>query len=240
MFKNILFVVLASLSLTATAKDITATSWLVADGDGEIIQSENMYEHRSIASITKLMTVMVVLDSHQDLDQYIKPYTRRELIQLAIVHSDNRASETLCHNYPGGRTQCVQAMNEKARNLGMIDSRFVDPTGLGVMNSSTAYDLIKLVRAAELYPEIVKASKMTEVKIEKSTKKKKRYLVFKNTNPLVATKNFIVSKTGYIRASGGCIVMMLDTDAGRRIVVLLNSKNTKTRIPEANLISSRY
>ncbi len=240
MFKNILFVILASLSLTAAAKDITATSWLVATGDGEVIHSENMYENRSIASITKLMTVMVVLDAHQELDQYIESYTRRELIQLAIVHSDNRASETLCHNYPGGRTQCVQAMNEKARNLGMIDSRFVDPTGLGVMNSSTAYDLIKMVRAAELYPEIVKASKMTEVKIEKSTKKKKRYLVFKNTNPLVATKNFIVSKTGYIRASGGCIVMMLDTDAGRRIVVLLNSKNTRTRIPEANLISTRY
>ncbi len=122
----------------------------------------------------------------------------------------------------------------------MINSKFVDPTGLGVMNTSTAYDLIKLVRAAELYPEIVTASQMSEVKIEKSSKKKKRYLVFRNTNPLVATKNFIVSKTGYIRASGGCIVMMLDTDVGRRIVVLLNSKNTKTRIPEADLISTRY
>jgi D-alanyl-D-alanine endopeptidase (penicillin-binding protein 7) len=240
MFKNILFLILASLSLAASAKDITATSWLVATGEGEILQSENMYEHRSIASITKLMTAIVVLDADQDLDQYIKPYTRRELIHLAIVHSDNLASEKLCQHYPGGRSKCVQAMNEKARSLGMIDSKFIDPTGLGVMNSSTAYDLIKLVRAAELYPEIVRASGMKEVKIEKSSKKKKRYLVYRNTNPLVATKNFIVSKTGYIRASGGCIVMMLDTDAGRRIVVLLNSKNTRTRIPEADLISTRY
>ena len=240
MFKNIFFLILVSLSLNSLAKDITATSWIVANGDGDIIQSENMYEHRSIASITKLMTVMVVLDADQDLSEYIKPYTRRELIQLAIVHSDNRASETLCLNYPGGRSKCVQAMNDKARSLGMINSSFVDPTGLGVMNASTAYDLIKLVRAAELYPEIVRASNMKEVKIEKAVKKKKRYLVYRNTNPLVATKQFIISKTGYIRASGGCIVMMLDTDAGRRIVILLNSKNTRTRIPEADLISSRY
>ncbi len=183
MFKNILFLILVSLSLAASAKDITATSWLVATGEGEILQSENMYEHRSIASITKLMTAIVVLDADQDLDQYIKPYTRRELIHLAIVHSDNRAAEILCQNYPGGRSKCVQAMNDRARSLGMIDSKFIDPTGLGVMNSSTAYDLIKLVRAAELYPEIVRASGMKEVKIVKSSKKKKRYLVYRNTNP---------------------------------------------------------
>lgn len=215
---------------------ITATSWLVANGDGDIIQSENMYQQRSIASITKLMTVMVVLDARQDLDQYIKPYTRRELIQLAIVHSDNHAAELLCRHYPEGRHRCIQAMNNKAKSLGMIDTRFIDPSGLGVMNSSTAYDLIKLVKTAEHYSEIVESSKMSQVKI----KHKKKFLVFKNTNPLVATKDFIVSKTGYIRAAGGCIVMMVDTAVGRRIVVLLNSKNTHTRIPEADFIATRF
>jgi len=183
------------------------------------------------------MTVMIVLDAHQDIDQYIKPYTRQELIQLSIVHSDNRASETLCQNYPGGRSDCIKAMNAKARSLGMINTQFTDPTGLGVMNSSTAYDLIKLVRAAELYPEIVSASKMSEVKI----KIKKKWLVFKNTNPIIGKRHdFIVSKTGWIRASGGCIVMMLDTDVGRRIVVVLGSKNTHTRIPEAEFIATNF
>ncbi len=229
MLKNIIFLLLVSLPFSVSAEKITATSWLVANENGEVLQSENMYQLRSIASITKLMTVMVVLDADQDLNQFIKPYTRRELIQLAIVHSDNHASEVLCRNYPGGRDQCIAAMNRKAKTLGMIDSRFVDPTGLGVMNSSTAYDLIKMVRAAEHYDEIVSASKMSEVKIHK----KKKTLVFKNTNPLVATHEFIVSKTGYIRASGGCIVMLVQTKIGQRIVVLLNSKNTKTRIPEA-------
>ncbi len=227
---------LVSLSSLAMAEKITATSWLVADADGHVIQSENMYQQRSIASITKLMTVMVVLDARQDLDEFIKPYTRRELIQLAIVHSDNHASEQLCKNYPSGRNGCIKAMNDKARFLGMIDSHFVDPTGLGVMNASTAYDLIKLVRSAEKYSEIVEASNMKEVKI----KHKKKLLVFKNTNPLVATKEFIISKTGYIRAAGGCIVMMIDTNLGRRIVVLLNSKNTHTRIPEADFISTKF
>lgn len=234
MVKFLSFIFLVSVSFHTLGKDITATSWLVANEHGDIIKSENMYQQRSIASITKLMTAMVVLDARQDLDEYIKPYTRRELLQLAIVHSDNRASELLCRHYPTGRDGCVQAMNIKAHYLGMIDTKFVDPTGLGVMNYSTAYDLIKLVRSAEMYPEIVKASSMSEVKI----KHKKKFHVFRNTNPLTATKEFIVSKTGYIRAAGGCIVMMLDTDMGRRIVVLLNSKNTKTRIPEAYQLAS--
>ena len=235
--KNIIFSILLFLCWPVLAKDITAVSWLVANGEGDIIQSENIYQERSIASITKLMTVMVVLDADQDLDQFIKPYTRRELIQLAIVHSDNRASEMLCQNYPGGRTECVKAMNAKSKKLGMINSRFVDPTGLGVMNVSTAYDLIKLVKAAQYYPEIREASGMSEVKI----KIKKKWLIFKNTNPIIGKRHdFIVSKTGWIRASGGCIVMMLDTDVGRRIVVVLGSKNTHTRIPEAEFIATNY
>jgi D-alanyl-D-alanine endopeptidase (penicillin-binding protein 7) len=213
---------------------ITASSWLVADGSGKIIQSENIQQQRSIASITKLMTVMVVLDAHQDLDEYIKPYTRKELIQLAMVKSDNHASEMLCNSYSGGRANCIKAMNAKARDLGLVNTRYVDPTGLSVMNVSTAEELIKIVIAASHYSLINETSKTSEVKI----KLKKKWFVFHNTNPIIGKRHeFIVSKTGYIRASGGCIVMMLDTDVGRRIVVVLGSKNTKTRIPEAEFIA---
>jgi len=239
MIRFLIFLASVSLSFSVLAKEppITAVSWLVADAEGQILDSENMYQNRSIASITKLMTAMIVLDAHQDLDKYIKPYTRRELIQLAIVHSDNHASEVLCRNYPGGRGDCIQAMNDKARYLGMINTNFVDPTGLGNENMSTAYDLIKLVKAAQHYPEIVRASQMSEVKI----KLKKKWLIFRNTNPIIGKRHeFVVSKTGYIRAAGGCIVMMLDTDIGRRIVVVLGSKNTRTRIPEAEFIATRH
>lgn len=234
MIRSIIFLVLMSAPVIGSAVNITAQSWLVADGNGKTIKSENVTQQRSIASITKLMTAMVVLDAKQDLDAHIKPYTRRELIQLAIVRSDNNASEILCQHYPLGRDSCIKAMNVKAQELGMTRTKFVDPTGLGVMNVSTADDLIKLVIASSKYSEIVTASKMSEVKVHL----KKRWLVFNNTNPIIGKRHdFIISKTGWIRASGGCIVMMLDTDIGRRIVVVLGSKNTHTRIPEAEFIA---
>jgi D-alanyl-D-alanine carboxypeptidase len=237
--KKVLALILLSWTLTASAfwSDLTAKSWLVADGTGKVLQSENIHEVRSIASISKLMTIIIVLDAKQDLDQYIKPYTRRELIQLALVKSDNAAAQTLCDNYPGGKYLCVAAMNHKAQELGMMNTRFIEPTGLSVFNVSTAEELITLVLKAEEYPEIVSASNTSEVKI----KIRNKWFIFKNTNPIIGKKhNFIVSKTGYIKASGGCIVMMLDTDIGRRIVVLLGSKSTHTRIPEAEFIAENF
>ena len=231
--KIILSVWLVIFPLICNALPITAKSWLVADNEGNVIQSENINEIRSIASITKLMTVMVVLDAHQDLDQYIKPYTRRELIQLALVKSDNNATQLLCNHYPGGKTECVKAMNIKAHFLNKPNTKFIEPTGLSVFNVSTATELIKLVSAASKYPEIVETSKTSQVKI----KIRKKWFIFNNTNPIIGKRHeFIVSKTGWITASGGCIVMMLNTDVGKRIVILLGSKNTKTRIPEAEFI----
>ena len=241
--RNYLLIGTACLGLLASNvshafwPDLTAKSWLVADGNGHTLQSENIHEVRSIASISKLMTVMVVLDAKQDQDQYIKPYTRKELIQLALVKSDNEAARVLCNNYPGGRDSCMNAMNSKARELGMPNTRFIDPTGLSVFNVSTAEELVKLVLKARDYPEIVSASKTSEVKI----KLRNKWFIFKNTNPIIGQRHeFIVSKTGYIKASGGCIVMMLDTDIGHRIVVLLGSKDTRTRIPEAEFIATRF
>jgi D-alanyl-D-alanine carboxypeptidase len=220
-------------SYAFTWPTITAKSWLVADEQGHVIKGENPDQIRSIASITKLMTVMVVLDARQDLNDRINMFTRHQLIEMAIVHSDNKAAQWLCENYPTGLHGCIQAMNLKAKLLGMKNTSFVEPTGLSVMNVSTATELIKLVQAASTYPEIVKASQTSEVKIQI----KKRWFIFKNTNPIIGKRHkFIVSKTGYINASGGCIVMMLDTDIGNRIIVVLGSKNTHTRIPEAEFI----
>ena len=216
---------------------ITATSWLVSDSTGNILQHENIDQVRSIASISKLVTVMVVMDARQDLNETVKTYSRKELIQLALVKSDNKAAVELCDNYPGGKDDCIRAMNNKMKELGLPNTRFVEPTGLSVFNVSTARELITLVQAAQHYPIIVDAANTSEVKI----KLKKKWFIFHNTNPIIGKRHsFIVSKTGYIRASGGCIVMMLDTDIGRRIVVVLGSKNTHTRIPEAEFIAKTY
>jgi D-alanyl-D-alanine endopeptidase (penicillin-binding protein 7) len=105
------------------------------------------------------------------------------------------------------------------------------------MNVSTAEELVDIVQEASKYPLIVQSSKLSEVKI----KKRKKWLVFRNTNPIIGKRyDFVVSKTGYITASGGCIVMMLDTDVGTRTVVVLGSKNTHTRIPEAEFVFNTY
>jgi serine-type D-Ala-D-Ala endopeptidase (penicillin-binding protein 7) len=216
---------------------ITASSWLVADESGRIIQSENIEQQRSIASITKLMTALVVLDANQNLDEHIGKYTRAETLQLALVHSDNKAAANLCEYYPGGKDACIRAMNTKAHFLGMHDTKYVEATGLSVFNVSTANDLIKLVIAAKEYPEVTQAARTAQVKI----KLKKKWFFFNNTNPIIGKRHeFVVSKTGYIRASGGCVAMMLDTDVGRRIVIVLGSKNTKTRIPEAEFIATNF
>jgi len=223
---------------------LTAQAWLVADSNGRIFEGSNITEVRSIASITKLMTAMVVLDSGQSLTEiipkklYNKQLTRETLIDLAIVKSDNNAAKMLCDYYPGGYKSCVEAMNVKALSLQMTNSTFTDPTGRMHTNVSTAQDLIKLVFAASQYPLIVHASNMDAVRWPLS---KKKNAEFRNTNTLVGNGyKFLVSKTGFINKAGGCIVMMVDTANGIRTVVLLGSKNTKTRIPEAKMLAMLY
>ena len=241
-----------SAPIIPVQNNITAKSFLVADEQGTVILAKNADHVQPIASITKLMTALVVLDSNQNLDEdlaldfklagryhtklprNLKTLTRRELLELAIVKSDNFAAYTLCQHHWGGVSRCVADMNHMAVELKMTNTRFADPTGLDPANVSNARDLVKLVIAASEHTEITEASGKPKVSIQV----KRRWWDFGNTNPLVRRgDNIKVSKTGYIGASGGCIVMLLDTEVGERIVVLLNSKNTRTRIPEAAKIA---
>ena len=241
-----IFILLCLLHFGAQSQvvPLTAQSWLVADGNGKILDGNKTTDIRSVASITKLMTVMVVLDAQQDLDEiistklYNKKLSRRELISLAIIKSDNQAATLLCKHYPSGSFSCIQAMNEKAKSLEMYDTKYIEPTGLSVFNVSTAEDLVKLVIAASKYQIINEDSNKDSIKMPIN---KKKTAHFGNTNRLVGHGyEFMVSKTGWITKSGGCIVMMLTTERGIRTVVLLGSKNTKTRIPEAKMIALAY
>ena len=236
-----------------STETLTAKSWLVTDGAGTIIAGENFNAVRSIASVTKLVTVLTVLDSKAPLDKQLdltllnmskkskKPkrsaynnITRRELIQLAMIRSDNTAARLLCQTYPMGFNRCIDDMNTKVHSLGMLNSVFYDPTGLDDRNNSTASDLIKLASAAVNYPEVVYASHQSHLKI----KIQRHWFSGNNTNPLIGSRHDIqVSKTGWTTKAGGCLVMLLDTDKGRRVVVVLGSKSTRTRIPEAEFIS---
>ena len=229
-----LLLVLAVVSSNVLALPITAQSWIVTTGDGKVIDGSNTNELRSIASISKLVTAMIILDAKQSLKEQISGSSRGDLLQLSLVKSDNNAANQLCDSYPGGRRECIIAMNRKMRSLGLINTRFIEPTGLSVFNVSTAQELVTIVLEAQKYLEIVQASQSSQVKI----KIRKKWFIFNNTNPMIGKRHeFIVSKTGYIRASGGCIVMLLDTNIGRRLVVILGSKNTHTRIPEAEFIA---
>ena len=232
MFKSLILAVLLTAG-SAMASDITAHSWLETDEQGNLIKGENITETRSIASITKLMTVMAVLDYGQNLKEKIGKFTRGQLIQLALVKSDNNAARALCNNFPGGNFACIKYMNEKAEYLGMNRTRFVEPTGLSPMNISTALELVLLVNEASRYPEIVKASSTSTLTLRSS---KKKSTTVRNTNPMISKYNFLVSKTGTTNAAGHCIVMMLDTGIGRRIVIVLGSKPGK-RIFDAEKIA---
>ena len=220
----------------AFAVNITAHSWLETDYQGNLIEGSNITEVRSIASITKLMTVIAVIDNNQNMQEKLGKYTREQHIQLALVKSDNNSAKVLCDNFPGGRFECVRYMNEKAQYLGMYRTKFVEPTGLSPMNISTALDLLSLVFESSHYPDIVKASQTAILNIQTGKKTQS----FNNTNPIIGKRHiFIVSKTGTTNAAGGCIVMMVDTDKGRRVVIVLGSKNGKVRIPEAEFIVSQ-
>jgi D-alanyl-D-alanine endopeptidase (penicillin-binding protein 7) len=237
MIKKILIaIILLIASISAYSIEIKAKSWLISDGDGNILEQENINVVQPIASITKLMTVMVVLDSNDNLNEIIKlkkfkgaNLTRQQLINLAIIHSDNAAADMLCKSYRFGYDRCIDEMNHKAAVIGMANTRFYDSTGLDNRNVSSAAELIKLLQASERYPEIVNASNQTVIEL---VKKKKGKWKFNNTNPLVAKYNVIVSKTGYVRASGGCLVMSAYVDGKKKLFVVLNSKTTRTRIYE--------
>jgi len=229
---RLLVLIIALLASNAFAFNITAQSWLETDDQGNLIEGYNITEVRSIASITKLMTVIAVIDNNQNMQQKLGKYTREQHIQLALVKSDNNSAKVLCDNFPGGRFECIRYMNEKANYLGMYRTKFVEPTGLSPMNISTALDLLKLVFEASHYHEIVKASQTPILNIQIG----KKVLSYHNTNPVIGKRyNFIVSKTGSTNAAGSCIVVMFDTDVGRRIVILLGAKAGK-RLPEAEYI----
>jgi len=208
-----------------------------------------------IASITKLMTAMVVLDVKPDLDEEISvdvadldslkgthsrlrigtTFTRNEMLKLALMSSENRAASALARSYPGGMQAAVAAMNAKARKLGMLNTTFRDPTGLDSENVSTARDLVKMVAAARNYKLIHQYTTTVTHSVEGA---RGRELRFNNTNPLVknASWDIGVSKTGYINEAGRCLVMQAQIRQRSVIIVLLDSAGKNTRIGDANRV----
>jgi serine-type D-Ala-D-Ala endopeptidase (penicillin-binding protein 7) len=234
---------------------LRSSAALVLDATGSSV----LYARRSdvpmpIASITKLMTSLVVMDAGQPLDEMIEisvedashrrgdvsrltpgvELSRGDLMHLALMASENRAAHALGRSYPGGLEACVAAMNAKARELGMTSSRFVEPTGLSDENVASAEDLSKLVMAAAKVPAIREYSTDTSYEVQVG----RRMLTYRSTDSLTSKPDWdiVVQKTGYIAHAGRCLVMQTVIEARTVVIVLLNSYGKRTRVADARRI----
>lgn len=225
-------------------------------GDNELLFEKHANRMVPIASITKLMTALVVMDSGEPLDEWLEfrerhvpaaanAYTRirvgsemrrSDMLRIALMSSENFAAYTLARHHPGGYDGFVRAMNEKALELGMTRTQFVDPTGLSLENTSTASDLIKLVNAAARHPQI---GDYSTTRYFTGRFRKPRYsLSFGNTNVLVHRDSWGVglSKTGYLSEAGRCLVMVSNMNGEQVVTVLLDSLGTRSPMGDAGRI----
>ncbi|MFU8817738.1 MAG: D-alanyl-D-alanine endopeptidase [Pseudomonadales bacterium] len=236
---------------------LASVSALVMDVEsGETLYRKHAEVPLPIASVTKLMTAMVVLDSGQPLNEWLtivgwdrdfgkntysrlrigSQATRGELVRIALMSSENLATNVLAHHHPGGVDAFVAAMNAKARSLQMTDTRFIDPAGLSPDNQSTAQDLGRMTAAAFRYDLIRDYSTSYQHVVQF---RNPRYtLPYGNTNPLVASERWDLqlTKTGYLTEAGRCLVMIARIDAKPVVMVLLNSLGTRTPLGDAGRV----
>jgi len=234
---------------------LRSSAALVLDATGSsVLYARHSDVAMPIASITKLMTSLVVIEAGQPLDETIEisvedashrrgdvsrltpgvELTRGDLMHLALMASENHAAHALARSYPGGLEACVAAMNAKARELGMTSSHFVEPTGLSDENVASAEDLSKLVMAAAKVPAIREYSTDTSYEVQVG----RHMLTYRSTDSLTSKPDWdiVVQKTGYIAHAGRCLVMQTVIDARTVVIVLLNSYGKRTRVADARRI----
>lgn len=250
-------VALNSRSARANTPALASVSALAADVDsGQVLLAKHSRAVLSIASVTKIMTAIVVIDSGEPLDEWLRivgwdrklkknAYSRirvtskarrKDLMRIALMSSENLAAYNLAQHHPGGLDAFVAAMNEKARALGMPNTRFVDPMGLSPDNRSTAEDLALMVKAAHGYDLIRSYSTTRQYTVQFRAPRYR--LGYGNTNPLTGSSRWNVSltKTGYLNEAGRCLVMVAETKGEPVAMVLLNSFGKRTPIGDAGRI----
>lgn len=246
---------LAGLNLTRDPLDLKSNAALVIDqSTAEVLFEKNAQIALPIASITKLMTSLVVVEANQSMDELISvteedvdrekfshsrlrvgsQLTRANMLHIALMSSENRAASALGRNYPGGLPAFVAAMNAKARSLGMVNTHYVDSTGLSSSNVSTARDLAKLVIAAHHHPVIRQYSTDSKYAVEPGGP----MLQYRNSNNLVDNPDWQIGlqKTGYISEAGRCLVMQAKIEGRPVVMVFLDSKGKSSRLADAGRI----
>lgn len=253
MLKKIVAALLTSFTAAAfAAVPLGSQSVLVVeDATGKVLLEKNANAQVPIASLTKLMTAMVVLDAKQDMDEKIAidrsdvdmlkhsasrvpvgaEISRGDVLQLALMSSDNRAAASLGRTYPGGMEAFRVAVKNKIRTLGLTQTVIEEPTGLSPHNMSTATELVKIATAASAYPDIRRITTDTKDVINI----KGRKVEYHNTNRLVGAKGSDVglSKTGYTEEAGRCLIMRFKSAGKNATLVLLNAKANSARLMDA-------
>ena len=243
---------MAGLNLTRDPLDLKSSVALVLDqSNAEVLFEKNANVALPIASITKLMTGLLVVQAHQDMDEILtvtdadvdrekfstsrlkvgSQLTRSNMLHIALMSSENRAASALGRNYPGGLPAFVAAMNAKAHELGMADTRYVDASGLSKLNVASARDLAKLVMAAHQEPILREYSTDKKYVVDASG----RPMQFGNTNRLVTNPGWEIGlqKTGFINEAGRCLVMQARIEGRAVIMVFLDSKGKQSRTADA-------
>lgn len=218
--------------------------WLYNQTQGQVVAEKNAHEIRPFASITKLMTAMIVIDQDWNWGRRLRlsrlagsrlppgTYTRHELLNALLIKSDNAAAETFAADYPGGRSAFVQAMNQRAWQLGMYSTQFQDPSGLSSGNISNAGDLGTMIQAAGEYSIIRDISTQPHVVVETQGRKRTRMMELNNTNgrALDMIDNVRVSKTGFTNPAGFCMALQVQQQGDIYLVVVLGAKNSAKRL----------
>ena len=253
MIKKLLAALLMSVSAAAAvAVPFGSQSVLVIEDDtGKVLLEKNAGQIVPIASLTKLMTAMVVLDARQDMHEMIaieqrdvdvlkhstsrvpvgSHITRADVLQLALMSSDNRAAASLARTFEGGPVAFKAAVRAKIAALGMTNTVIEEPTGLSPNNRSTAQDLVKMATAASTYPEIARITTESSDFVNING----RNVEYRNTNRLVGAKGWEIglSKTGYTEEAGKCLIMRIKSAGKNATLVLLNAKASSARIMDA-------
>lgn len=247
----ILFAILSLPSFGKQQPKDLPTYLVYNQSEQRLITWQLVDQVRSIASVTKLMTALVVFENDNNLNQEIRYrgvfyggryVSKKKLLNSLLIRSDNKAADALAEDWPGGAKEFVTKMNHRARELGMYNTNFADPSGLHQQNTSTANDLIILINQASKNSEILKISSSQYFVTEQTTKKRVTQIEIPNTNKglLSEFNNIVLSKTGWTTPAGRCLVLLVEHNKQQYAIVILGEKNNKDREAQARHLINNY
>jgi len=249
MIKKFIFLLLCFQGV-ALAKE-NHSHWIYNLETESIVTSVNSSNQRPIASLTKLMTALIIIESKIPLDEKVsylggifqsKMVSRHDLLESLLIRSDNAAAESLAKSWPEGRTAFIEKMNSRSKDLNLYQTKFVDPSGLGKGNVSTATEFSIIVIEASKHEIIKTISSSRFLTIEKKINKKIRQIQIPNTNKelLFDFDNIVLSKTGFTNPAGRCLALIVEKEKQKYIIVILGEKTPQSRAERARHLINNY